>query len=189
MSVEHTAVSSETLVELVAAGDVAAYEALYALVTPRVYGLSLRLTRDAAMAEEVAQEVLLTLWRESTRYDPARGSAIGWVLTLTHRRAVDRIRQVEAARARDDRYRASHHLVDTDVTTETALSSVEGERVQRVLAALKPQQREAITLAYFDGLTHAEVAARLEIPLGTAKTRIRDALISLRTRLQPATAA
>lgn len=163
-----------------ARGDRGAFAELYDATAPRAYGLALRVVRDPAQAEEVTQEAYLEVWRTASRYDPARGSAISWVLTITHRKAVDRVRSAEAAHRRDETYHHHNQAVDHDVTADTAHASLEARRVRAALGSLTRVQREAIELAYFGGYTHTEVATLLDLPVGTAKTRIRDGLIRLR---------
>jgi len=166
-----------------ARGDEAAFARLYDEVAARVYGLVLRVVRDPAQSEEVTQEAFLEVWRTSGRYDPARGSALAWVLTIAHRKAVDRVRSAEAARGRDERYGATSGEVAHDSTAEEVALRLDAERVRRALSKLTDAQRNALELAYLSGYTHTEVAALLDLPLGTAKTRIRDGLIRLRDTL------
>lgn len=161
-------------------GDEAAFAELYDATSARVYGLALRVVRDPAQAEEVTQEAFLEIWRTAGRFDPTKGSAPGWLLTLTHRRAVDRVRSAEAGSRRDHSYEREQHLVAHDSTAEQAHASLERRRVRQALSGLTDIQREAITLAYYGGYTHTEVATMLDLPVGTAKTRIRDGLIRLR---------
>lgn len=166
-----------------AGGDEAAFASLYDAASPRLFGLVLRVLRDRAQSEEVCQEVFLEIWRTASRFDPDRGAALTWMMTIAHRKSVDRVRSAEASGRRDTRYIDADHEVAYDVTAEAATSSMEGQRVTAALAALAPGQRSALELAYFGGLTHSEVAERLGVPLGTAKTRIRDGLIKLRSAL------
>ena len=119
-------------------------------------------------------------WRSSTRYDPARGSAVGWLLTIVHRKAVDRVRSVEAATTRDETWNRETAPTDHDQTSESAHASLDAARVRGAVATLTDVQRQAVELTYFGGYTHTEVATLLDVPLGTAKTRIRDGLIRLR---------
>jgi RNA polymerase sigma-70 factor (ECF subfamily) len=163
-----------------ARGDEQAFAALYDATAARAYGLAVRVVRDPSQAEEVTQEAFLELWRTASRFDPDRGSAISWVLTLVHRKAVDRVRSAEAATRRDTTYQREQQEVDHDQTAETAHASLEARRVRAAMDQLTPVQREAIELSYFGGYTHTEVATLLGLPLGTAKTRIRDGLIRLR---------
>ncbi len=166
-----------------ARGDEGAFAELYDATSRRLFGLVLRVVRDPAMSEEVTQEVYLDVWRTSARFDARRGSALSWLMTIAHRAAVDRVRSSEAARRRDDAHAARHRDVDFDATSESAHASLEAERVRRALSTLTEAQRSAIELAYLGGYTHTEVARLLDLPLGTAKTRIRDGLIRLRDTL------
>lgn len=165
---------------LCAKGDQDAFAQVYDLISPKVYGLVLRVLRDPAQSEEVVQECFLEIWRNASRFDPARGSASAWIMTIAHRRAVDRVRASEADTRRDRDYGAATQPVHHDETAETAEARIEARRVRAALETLTPTQREAIELAYLGGYTHSEVAVMLDLPLGTAKTRIRDGLIRLR---------
>jgi len=173
----------EQLLRRSATGDEDAFGALYDLVSPRIYGLVRRVVRDPAQSEEVAQEVFLEIWRHSARFDGSRGSALSWMLTIAHRKAVDRVRSSEAARGRDESYGVASQEVSHDSTSEAAVERLDAERVHRALETLTEAQRGALELAYLSGYTHTEVAAMLDLPLGTAKTRIRDGLIRLRDTL------
>lgn len=168
-----------------AAGDEEAFEELYDAISPRVFGLVLRIVVHHAFAEEITQDVFAYVWAEASRHDPSRGSAVGWILTIAHRRAVDRVRSVAASRTRDDVWTRKVTPELFDSTAETAHSSLEAARVRGALGALTLKQRTAIQLAYFHGLTYTEVAAHLGIPHSTAKTRIRDGLRSLANGLDP----
>jgi RNA polymerase sigma-70 factor (ECF subfamily) len=161
-------------------GDRTAFADLYDLLAPRIYGLTQRILGDGHQSEEITQEVLLNIWQNSNRYDPGRGSALSWAMTIAHRRAVDRVRAAEAGRRRDDAHAEPHRQDLSDQTYEAVSASLESQRVRGYLAKLSVAQRQALELAYFKGHTQAEVATLLEIPLGTAKTRIRDGLIQLR---------
>ena len=160
--------------------DQAAFARLYDATSSRIFGLAVRVVRDPAQADEVAQEAFLEIWRSSGRFDPAKGSPLGWLLTIAHRKAVDRVRSAEAATRRDVAYHQQNQPVDHDSTAEAATASLEARRVRAELESLTPVQREALELAYFGGYTHTEVATMLDLPVGTAKTRIRDGLIRLR---------
>lgn len=166
-----------------ARGDEQAFAQLYDRTSARVHGLVLRVVRDPAQAEEVTQEVYLEVWRTSTRYDAERGSVEGWLLTLAHRRSVDRVRSAEASHRRDTTFLERHRDVDHDATAEAATAALEAARVRQALDGLTDVQREAVQLAYFGGYTHTEVAGLLDLPVGTAKTRIRDGLIRLRDQM------
>ncbi len=161
-------------------GDEDAFARLYDATSARAYGLALRVVRNPAQAEEVVQEAYLDAWRSSSRFDPARGSAMGWLLTIVHRKSVDRVRSAEASSHRDATYERETRPMDHDQTAESAQTSLEGQRVRGAVATLTPVQREAVELAFFGGYTHTEVANLLDVPVGTAKTRIRDGLIRLR---------
>jgi RNA polymerase sigma-70 factor, ECF subfamily len=166
------------LLGLVARGDDAAYGVVYGQLAGHVFGVARSVLRDPAHAEEVAQEVLLEVWREAAHYDPARGTAKAWVMTLAHRRAVDRVRSEQASAAREQR--AAKPEVSYDVVAETVAARLDAERVRRCLGSLTGLQQESITLAYYRGFTYREVAALLKVPVGTVKTRMRDGLIRLR---------
>jgi RNA polymerase sigma-70 factor, ECF subfamily len=161
-------------------GDEGSFAQLYDATAARVVGMATRVVRDPAQAEEVAQEAFLEVWKTSTRFDPSKGSAIGWLLTIAHRKAVDRVRSAEASTRRDTTYHQENQPVDHDSTAEAATASLEASRVRSALKSLTTVQREALELAYFGGYTHTEVASMLDLPVGTAKTRIRDGLIRLR---------
>lgn len=178
-----TRIDLEPLLRRSAAGDEDAFALLYDAVSSRLYGLVRRVVRDPAQSEEVAQEVFLDIWRHSARFDPSRGSALSWMLTIAHRKAVDRVRSAEAARHRDTNYGTSNQDVTHDSTSEAVVERLDAERVHRALATLTEAQRRALELAYLSGYTHTEVATMLDLPLGTAKTRIRDGLIRLRDTL------
>jgi RNA polymerase sigma-70 factor (ECF subfamily) len=181
-----SAAPGATLADLLrrsARGDEAAFAALYDATSRRLFGLVLRIVRDHAMSEEVTQEVYLDVWRHSARFDAQRGSAISWLMTIAHRTAVDRVRASEASRRRDDAHATTHQDVEFDTTAESAQASLEAQRVRRALTTLTDAQRSAVELAYLGGYTHTEVARLLDLPLGTAKTRIRDGLIRLRDTL------
>ena len=168
------------LLRLSARGDQQAFARLYDATSARVFGLAVRVVRDPAQAEEVTQEAFLEIWRTASRFDPGRGSPLAWLLTITHRKAVDRVRSAEAATRRDTTYHEQNQPVEHDSTAEAAHASLEAHRVRGALAALTEVQREAVGLAYLGGYTHTEVATMLDLPVGTAKTRIRDGLIRLR---------
>jgi RNA polymerase sigma-70 factor, ECF subfamily len=171
----------DTLLTHVAKGDQAAFEALYDQLAASVYGLIRKVLRNPSQAEEVTQEVLLEVWRTASRFDPARGGAATWMLTIAHRRAIDRVRAEEAATAREQRTAQAPTAVDE--VAETVEASMDAERLRRCLAGLTELQRESITLAYYGGYSYAQVAALLDTALGTIKTRIRDGLTRLRACL------
>ena len=166
-----------------ARGDQQAFAELYDATSSRIFGLALRVVRDPAQAEEVVQEAFLEVWKTSTRFDPERGSALSWLMTICHRKAVDRVRSAEASTRRDTSYSQHNQTIDSDTTSDAAQASMEAQRVRSALKGLTDAQREAIELAYFGGYTHTEVAGLLDLPVGTAKTRIRDGLIRLRDKM------
>ena len=164
-------------------GDEGAFAEWYDATSARAFGLAVRVLRDRAQAEEVTQESYLDCWRHAARFDAEKGSAISWLLTIVHRKAVDRVRSAEAAGRRETAYGRREHEVEHDATAEAATSSMEARRVREALRDLTLKQREALELAFFGGYTHTEVAALLDLPVGTAKTRIRDGLIRMRDAL------
>jgi RNA polymerase sigma-70 factor (ECF subfamily) len=171
------------LIGRVARGDEAAFAALYDHAAPAVFGLVRRVLRDPAQSEEVTQEVLLEIWRSASRFDPGRGSATTWLMTVAHRRAVDRVRSANASAERELRVAGSGAGgagADYDVVVEEVEARLDAQRVRRCLDSLTELQRESVTLAYYGGYTHREVADLLGTPLGTIKTRMRDGLIRLR---------
>jgi RNA polymerase sigma-70 factor, ECF subfamily len=164
-------------------GDESAFAEWYDATSARAFGLAVRVVRDRAQAEEVTQESYLDCWRYAARFDPSKGSAISWLLTIVHRKAVDRVRSAEAAGRREATYGQREQSVPHDETAESATASLEATRVRAALADLTSKQREAVELAFLGGYTHTEVAKMLDLPVGTAKTRIRDGLIRLRDAL------
>lgn len=164
----------------VARGDQEAFTSLYDVVCSPVLGIVRTVLRDPAQSEEVAQEVLVEVWRTAARYRPERGSVMNWVLTMAHRRAVDRVRSVQAAAERDHKAALLDRTPAFDEVSEQVETRLEREQVRRCLRTLTELQRQSVTLAYYRGLTYREVGELLAVPLGTVKTRLRDGLIRLR---------
>jgi len=166
------------LLAKVARGDHAAFEALYDQIAAPVYGVARKVLRDPAQSEEVAQEVMLDVWRSASRFDADRGSAVAWVMTIAHRRAVDRVRSENASTAREQKL--APDLVSGDDVAELVETALDRQRVRRCLGALTTLQAESVKLAYYGGYSYPQVGELLGVPLGTIKTRIRDGLIRLR---------
>ncbi|MEP6843114.1 MAG: sigma-70 family RNA polymerase sigma factor, partial [Pseudolysinimonas sp.] len=175
--------SNEELLQRVATGDKAAFAELYDRTAPRVFGLVKRLLRDHSQSEEVTQEIFLEIWQTATRYDPNKGGSMAWMLTMTHRRAVDRVRASQSSRDRDVRIGIRDHAQPFDSVAEHVEVSIESERVKGAMMRLTELQRQAVQLAYFGGYSHSEVSSMLSVPIGTVKTRLRDGMIRLRDEL------
>ena len=175
--------TKETLLVQIAGGNQAAFGALYDEISPRVFGLIRRLLVDHAQSEEVTQEVFLEIWQNASRYEPSKGGASTWILTMAHRRAVDRIRSSQSGRDRDVKIGIRDYVSDYDNVADTVETTIEHERVKEAMSQLTELQRQAVTLAYYGGYSHSEVAAMLTVPIGTVKTRLRDGMIRLRDEL------
>lgn len=167
----------------VADGDQAAFAELYDMLASRVFGLILRIVVDRAQSEEVLQEVFFEVWQSADAFAPNRGQGRSWVLTIAHRRAVDRVRSAQAAGERDVRVGLRELHTPAAPVDEQVEIRIESRRVARALQALPEAQREALTLAYFGGYSQSEIAALSGTPLGTIKTRMRDGLSRLRTEM------
>jgi RNA polymerase sigma-70 factor (ECF subfamily) len=177
----------DVLLRQVARGDSAAFAMIYDLTKARVYGLVTRVLRDPGYSEETTQEIYLEVWRSASQYDPAKGSPLAWLLTMAHRRAVDRVRAEQAGSSRESRYGAANAETASaaahDPVADSAIAGDERRRVTQCLDALSDAQRQCIELAYYQGLTYSEVSQRLAANLSTIKSRIRDALRGLRNCL------
>jgi RNA polymerase sigma-70 factor (ECF subfamily) len=176
-------VSREQLLGLVATGDQDAFSQLYDQISPRVFGLVRRLLVDYSQSEEVTQEVFLEIWQSANKYEPSKGGAATWILTMAHRRAVDRIRSSQSGRDRDIKIGIRDFVSEYDNVSETVEVTIENERVKKAMVKLTELQRQAVSLAYYGGYSHSEVATLLKVPIGTVKTRLRDGMIRLRDEL------
>jgi RNA polymerase sigma-70 factor, ECF subfamily len=174
---------AEDLLVSAARGDQAAFAVLYDRFGGLVYGIVRRVVRDPSQSEEVAQEVFVEAWRTAARFDPAKGSAQTWLLTMAHRRAIDRVRSEQASRDRTERVGHRDRQRPFDEVAEHVEVRLEHQQVREALSALTDLQREAVELAYYGGHTYREVAELLDTPLGTIKTRMRDGFIRLRDAL------
>jgi RNA polymerase sigma-70 factor, ECF subfamily len=173
----------DALLRRVARGDRDAFAAVYDLTKSRVFGLVVRVLRDAGYSEETTQEIYLEVWRTASEYDAAKGSALAWLMTMAHRRAIDRVRSEQAGNRRESRYGAANVEPASDVVADSAIAGDERRRVTECLDALTEAQRQCIEMAYYGGLTYSEVSQRLAANLSTIKSRIRDALRGLRNCL------
>ena len=175
----------EELLRLMARGDESALASLYDATRTRVFGLAVSMLRDRGEAEEATVAIYGDLWRRVSSFDAGRGSGVNWILLVARSRILDRIRSEGRVRARgqggeDD---VLERLASGNEPSQAASHGEERRKVRSAVAALPVEQRRPLLLAYFDGLSHSEVAARMEAPLGTVKSRIRAALESLRSRL------
>ena len=172
--------SDEALLAQMALGDEPALAELYDRFGRIAYGLAVKVLRDQALAEDAVQDAFLGAWRTAAAFDPTRGTVSTWLMTLVHRRAVDLVR-------REDRRRTDvlddAPIAAGEATDEQAAVREERRRVQAALAQLPADQREALELAYYGGLTQSELAERLGVPLGTVKSRMFAGLGKLRDLL------
>ncbi len=170
------------LLRQIAAGDERAFATYYARLAPALYGLALRMMNDAKEAEDVLQEGFTYIWRRASRFDPNRSSAFAWSVMILRNKAIDKLR----SRARIEKLREK-------VVTETSFFTILDDRsehepafreqsaeIREALGKIAPEQRQALELAFFSGLTHEQVAERLQTPLGTVKARIRRGLLKMR---------
>jgi RNA polymerase sigma-70 factor, ECF subfamily len=168
-----------------AAGDQAGFTKFYDATQRQVYGLLMRMLKNPASAEEVMLDVYLQVWRQAASYDTSRGSVLAWLMTITRSRALDRLRaSANQMRESDDLETVSLTVAaETDTPEESSLLNERSKLVRQALAQLTPEQRLLIETAYFEGLSHGELAERFALPLGTVKTRIRSGMTVLRKEL------
>lgn len=168
----------DALLEQVSGGDQHAFEQVYDATADLVYGIARRVVVDRDLASEITQEVFLEVWRSATRFDSGRAPARTWIAVMAKRRAIDGVRSTQSARNRD----LANPFVLTepgDPVGDVVTDREDRARVTGALASLSEVQRQVLDLAFYGGLTHREVAQRLDVPLGTVKTRIRDGLARL----------
>lgn len=174
---------ADRLLEASARGDQQAFAELVDTLGPRVFRRIRAVLRDEAQSEEVMQDLFLEVWRQAARFDARRGGAVAWIMARAHARAVDRVRSVVADRERDLRVGLRDHLPEYDSVVESIEVRGDFLRVARALRRLTAVQAEAVVLAYRDGYSHAELAEKLGVPLGTIKSRIHDGMRHLREDL------
>lgn len=172
-----------TLLEQVARGDQAAFAEFYELTSRRVFGMARRVLIDVELSEDTTQEVFLQVWQNAAKFNPDAGSALAWLMTISHRRAVDKVRSSQSSTDREARYGASSQDIDHDSVSDEVGSRLEAEAVVRCLDTLTETQQESVRLAYYGGFTYREVAEKLNAAVPTIKSRIRDGLIRLKTCL------
>ena len=173
-----------------ALGDETAFAQIYQIAAPRLYGMALRVVREGDHAEEVTREAFLAIWSTSAQFDPSRGSAMGWMLAIVHRRAVERVRSAQSAPRRHDGWTLQdRNPTRMDAASESADTSIEAADLRAALRSLPAKHRTAVFLAYFAGQTHAQVATSLGIPNDTAAPRIRDGLRALANTLAASAAS
>jgi len=171
------------LLEGIARGDQAAFAEFYRLTSRRVFGMARRVLIDPELSEDTTQEVFLQVWQNASKFDSSAGSPLSWLMTISHRRAVDRVRSAQSSSDREAKYGASSQDIEHDSVSDEVSSRLEAEAVVRCLETLTETQQESVRLAYYGGLTYREVAERLNAAVPTIKSRIRDGLIRLKTCL------
>ncbi len=168
------------LLESASTGDRAAFTRLYDLTSSRIYGLAFRVVRDREYAEEIVQEAYLQYWQKAGQYHAARGSVLTWMMTIAHRRAVDRVRTEQLQQERMSDYGAASVETPRNIPLEVVVHADEARTLRTCLGELTELQRSSIEMSYFGGLTYPEVAEQTETPLPTIKSRIRDGLRRLK---------
>ncbi|XAS66233.1 ECF RNA polymerase sigma factor SigK [Micrococcaceae bacterium Sec5.7] len=171
------------LLDRIAAGDRSAFAEFYQLTSHRVFGMARRVLIDPELSEDATQEVFLQVWKNAAKFDRQAGSPLAWLMTISHRRAVDKVRSSQSSTDREARYGASSQDIDHDSVSDEVGSRLEAEAVVRCLETLTETQQESVRLAYYGGLTYREVAEKVDAALPTVKSRIRDGLIRLKTCL------
>lgn len=171
------------LLEGIARGEQAAFAEFYRLTSRRVFGMARRVLIDPELSEDTTQEVFLQVWQNAAKFDSSAGSPLSWLMTISHRRAVDRVRSAQSSSDREAKYGASSQDIEHDSVSDEVSSRLEAEAVVRCLETLTETQQESVRLAYYGGLTYREVAERLNAAVPTIKSRIRDGLIRLKTCL------
>lgn len=172
--------SDDDLLLLTAEGNREAFTLLYDRTAARILGLVRRVLIDQAQSEEVTQDVFLEVWQNAKRFDPARGKALSWVLTIAHRRAIDRVRSSQSSRDRDYSVGVRDYEASRDDVAESVETRWEHQRVTSALSLLTDHQRQALELTYYRGLTNVEAALQAGVPVNTMKSRLRDSLRALR---------
>ena len=167
----------------IADGDQAAFAEFYQLTSRRVFGMARRVLIDPELSEDTTQEVFLQVWQNAAKFNADAGSPLAWLMTISHRRAVDKVRSSQSSTDRESRYGASSQEIDHDSVSDEVGSRLEAEAVVRCLDTLTDTQQESVRLAYYGGLTYREVAEKLNAAVPTIKSRIRDGLIRLKTCL------
>jgi len=170
----------DLLINRVATADEEAFAKLYGLIAGPILGITTRVLRDHARSEEVAQEVLLEVWLKAPQFCEQGGKVMAWIVTMAHRRAIDRIRHEQASVDREGRAGQLDVQRPIDETVEATMARLEKQQVRNALNGLSDLQRQSIVLAYYHGYTYREVAEVLETPIGTVKSRMREGLLRLR---------
>lgn len=173
------------LLLLTGQGDHQAFSDFYSRTSRRVFGLARRVVIDHHLSEDVTQEVFALVWRDARKYDASIGSPLAWLMTITHHRAVDKVRAMQSSQNREERWAGSNGTPAYDEVLQAICDRSDARRAVTALVSLSALQRESIALAYIGCLTYSEVANKLSIPLPTVKSRVRDGLRKLRAQLEP----